>query len=495
MPSGYVCSHCGAPVSPAQNRCHQCGAEIDWEKAVGRVSYIRYLPAARRRRRRRRLLLAGVLLILMLSLGAWWGWRADGTQNRWRSGRQGLQHLRSGQLDAARRDFGRMVAVGEKQTPASSPTPAPSPTPAVPLAVQPPASPTATFTPAASSVPAPTSRPEPEPSRAQALIQLARKTGQQNPCGAADLLQQALDFEDAPAIEDLRQSMEARCQQLTVTPPIQLNSPLPAPPGQRIAYTAYDIPSGLYSIRTWNLNDRLFGSKLADWAMQPAFGPGGSLIFRSVRSDAPGIYLRSPGGDLRRITQGPDDRWPRWGPGGGQILFTSARRSPDESPHIYLVDIDTGVVEDLGSGQRADWSRTGQIIFSGCDAGGRNCGLWQMDPTSLQRTQLTAIPDDNAPAWSPDGRYAAFMSSGRGQGWDVFILNVQTGFIIPTASHPAQDGLPAWSPDGRSIAFLSNRDGDWGVYIWRLDDLTTSRLFFIGAELPNWQQAGLDWGS
>jgi Tol biopolymer transport system component len=53
---------------------------------------------------------------------------------------------------------------------------------------------------------------------------------------------------------------------------------------------------------------------------------------------------------------------------------------------------------------------------------------------------------------------------------------------------------PAWSPDGRAFAFLSNRDGEWGVYTWRLSDHATTKRFTIGPTLPNWQQAGLDWG-
>lgn len=504
MPSGYICSNCGAPVSPAQNRCHQCGAEIDWEKAVGRVSYITYLPDARkRRRRRRRVLLAGLFLTLALTLFLWWGWNTTWTQNHWRAWlgasayhnyQQGLQYLRNGQFDSAGRDFGRMISLREKHTPTPSPTPAPSLTPTVLLALQPPASPPASPTPTVSPAPSLTPTPRPQQNQVQALTQLARELGQQEPCRAADLLRQALDAEDSPDIENLRQTMLARCQQLTATPPVQLSSPLPTPPAQRIAYTRYDIASGIYSIQTWDMGDHLPGPKLMDRAMQPAFGPSGSLIYRSVATDSPGIYLRQPDGDTRRITKGPDDSWPRWGPGGQQIIFTSARRSPDGSPHLYLADISTRTVEDLGPGQHADWSRTGQIIFSDCDPGGQNCGLWQLDPSTLQRTQITPVPDDSNPVWSPDGRYVAFMSSSRGQSWDVFILDIQTGFIIPTATHPSEDGLPAWSPDGRAVAFLSNRDGDWAIYVWQLNDLTTTRLFPVGPELPNWQQAGLDWG-
>ena len=470
MPSGYICSNCGAPVSPAQNRCHQCGAEIDWEKAVGRTSYIDYLPDARKRRRkRRRVLLTGLLFLLALAALAWWGWNTGWMQ----TSHQSWQNS----------DLYRSVSFWEKQTPAPPLTPAPSPTPTSLPALQPAITPTSS--PAPTQNVTPTRPPAPDP--VQALVETARNLSQQDPCQAAELLQQALDIADTPDIESLRQESLARCR--------QQSSPLPTPPpSQRIAYTAYDIPSGLYSIRTWNLDDQQPGSKLMDWAMQPAFGPGGDLIYRSIQPDSPGVTLRQPDGVTRQITLGPDDSWPRWGPGGQQIIFTSAQRSADGSPHLYLVDTATQAVEELGPGRHADWSRTGQIIFSGCDAGGQNCGLWRLNPTTLQRTQVTTAPDDSNPVWSPDGAAVLFMSSSRGESWDIFILDIQTGAVTPTATHPAEDGLPAWSPDGRAFAFLSNRDGEWGVYTWRLSDHTTTKRFTIGPTLPNWQQAGLDWG-
>ena len=505
MPKGYICSNCGAPVSPAQNRCHQCGAEIDWEKAVGRVSYINYLPDERkRRRRRRRVLLTGVFFTLAVIIVAIWGWNEAWTQSYWRawlgteayrSYEQGVRNLRQGQFDEARGDFERMISLREKQTPAFSPTPAPALTPTPLLVIQPTEAPAATSPPTATSTPDFTPSPAPDENQALELVLAAQKLSEKDPCRAAELLQSALALQDLGWIEAMRQENQARCQQSNVTPP-QIASPLPtpAPSAQRIAYTAYDAASGAYAIQTWSLGDHLPGPSLMNNAMQPAFGPDGSLAYRSTDSEQPGVFLLYPDGGVRRITKGPDDSWPRWGPGGEQIIFTSAQRSPDGSPHIYLADINTRSVEDLGPGRHADWSRTGQIIFSGCDVGGEQCGLWRLDPTTLQRSPVTDIPDDSAPIWSPDGRYVVFMSSGRSESWDVFILDTETDFIIPTATHPAEDGLPVWSPDGRTIAFLSNRDGDWAVFAWRLDDLTTNRLFPVAPELPNWQQAGIDWG-
>ena len=39
-----------------------------------------------------------------------------------------------------------------------------------------------------------------------------------------------------------------------------------------------------------------------------------------------------------------------------------------------------------------------------------------------------------------------------------------TGLRNLTA-HPAQDTSPAWSPDGKKLAFVSTRDGGSDVYV------------------------------
>ncbi len=499
MPSGYVCSNCGAPLSPAQNRCHQCGVEIDWEKAVGRVSYISYLPAARRRRRRRRVGLTGLFLIIALGGILYWGWSNAGARRRlaswmdsdaYRSYQQSWRQMRSGQSASGPTPIPAIAVIAEQPTPA--PASAASPVPIPQSAAQPLATPVAES--AATSTP--TVASEDDAAQARALATEAQPLIPSHPCRAAELLQQAIDLADTPGIEALRQDAVARCSQLTATAIPQLSSPLPAPssPSQRIAFTAYDVASDRYSIRSWRLDDRLPGADLAVGAMQPAFGPEGAIAYRSGPSGSPGIFLLQADGSIRQLTKRRGDMWPRWAPDGRQILFTSATRSADGSPHIYLVDVATRAVEDLGPGQHADWSQVGGIIFHDCDLGGERCGLWLMDPLTLERGLVTDVPDDSNPVWSPDGRYVAFMSSGRSQSWDVFILDLDRNAIQPVASHPAEDGLPAWAPDSSAIAFLSNREGDWAIYAWRTNDLTTTPLFPVGAILPNWDQAGLDWG-
>src|SRR5262245_47280949 len=81
--------------------------------------------------------------------------------------------------------------------------------------------------------------------------------------------------------------------------------------------------------------------------------------------------------------------------------------------------------------------------------------------TSLQLT--SGSYDDSAPAWSPDGRYLAFVSNrtadpDSNQNTDVFVVPSTGGPLRTLVDLPGGDESPAFSPDGSLIAFLAGGD-------------------------------------
>jgi Tol biopolymer transport system component len=134
------------------------------------------------------------------------------------------------------------------------------------------------------------------------------------------------------------------------------------------------------------------------------------------------------------------------------------------------------------------WSPEGRIVYSGCL--GDACGIILMRADGSAPRQVAAGGTETNPEVSPDGRQVAFMSQRDGN-WEVYVADLEaSAAAIATGANlqrltrdPANDGLPAWSPDGRYLAFVSDRDGAWAVWLMRADGGGQRRLFAIGGPL------------
>lgn len=72
------------------------------------------------------------------------------------------------------------------------------------------------------------------------------------------------------------------------------------------------------------------------------------------------------------------------------------------------------------------------------------------------------------PAYSPDGRWIAYMSTADGD-FDIYAVSPATGERRQLTNAPERDGTPVWSPDGSRIAFQSFRDGHSQIYVMSAD--------------------------
>lgn len=158
--------------------------------------------------------------------------------------------------------------------------------------------------------------------------------------------------------------------------------------------------------------------------------------------------------------------------GEGKIAFTRfALDSPDE--RIFLINLDATGLTQLTS--EADMRERNpriapdgtKIAFARSLAEGQ-FDIYVMNPDGTGKMNLTNNPaDDDAPDWSPDGQFIAFMSIR--DGFDIYVMNSDGSGQTRLTEHPGDDMLPVWSPDGSSIAFVSNRDGDFKWWVMSAD--------------------------
>lgn len=621
----YTCSRCNADLQPAQTHCLACGSEIAWGEPAPRVriiSRLAKLGPPRGPRLRGLLLTSGVLFAAMLALllTGLWGLERGLQERQAMIGavtlahyRQGVLHLIEGRAEAARDEFGQIVALQPVRTPTPTPTliptTGPTPTPAAtPTHILPTATPRIDSLPAEQALAliqaaldagewrqaieqlhALTERdPGYQPGllgqmlfnahynlalqyeaagdidgaalelskalhlrpgntaalKLQRAIQLYRSgeaalgqdweaaiaafselyasdpgfldtpdqlfrayTGladslrRSDPCAAFERYQLALQLQRDPQVRAKLEDARLRCAALTPdagedsTPPGNGEGSV-APLRGQIAFTSFDSARTYHSTQIWQVEAQTPGLVIAPHTLQPHFGPDGQIVARATAPTRFGLTsFPQPGSEGERLTTDAGDSLPRWSPDGNEILFQSESRSPGQAMHLYLLDLASGEVTDLGSGRDGAWSPDGgRIVYNGCDAAtGQRCGLWLLERAGGERRQLTTVASDSKPDWSPDGNLIVFMSAGRSSSWDIFVADAENGNIPLFSLGETNDGLPTWSPDSSAVAFLSDREGEWAVLVWRLSDLTVERLFAVPGPLPTWQEAGLDW--
>ncbi len=111
-----------------------------------------------------------------------------------------------------------------------------------------------------------------------------------------------------------------------------------------------------------------------------------------------------------------------------------------------------------------------------------NSDVWVVPVEGGEAIQMTSSPGtDSSPAWSPDGKWLAFVSTRGGNGPQIYLLPADGGEAKPLINLGGGASGPVWSNDGTKVLFVSEVWPDGDESAARLKDLadgpTNARVY------------------
>ncbi len=231
--------------------------------------------------------------------------------------------------------------------------------------------------------------------------------------------------------------------------------PSPSPTRSGFAYT-HRIAGGLPYIMIQNWRRTTY-QYLTD-GEHAAWSPDGTRIaFRRTEAGRTDIWsiLADGSANAVRLTgnlpDGTVSERPAWSPSGDQIVFaaSNARNGSD----LWIMNADGSGLRRLANGAQARYSEPtwhgDRIVFTRHTATDTSDLFWiHVNGASVQ--QLTALGGAQMPAWSPDGRWIAFVVRDNPfEIGDIFVVPPTGGEARPLSLRsdgPDGGGLnPAWT--------------------------------------------------
>ena len=182
---------------------------------------------------------------------------------------------------------------------------------------------------------------------------------------------------------------------------------------------------------------------------------------------------------------------PRFNPTNQLVTYMSYFKN---MPRVYLLDIETGVQEVVGSFPGMTFaprfSPNGKKIIMSFAKDG-NSDIYTMDLETRLVEKITNHPSiDTSPSYSPDGKFICFNSDRSGV-QQIYVMRNDGTQVKRITFGKGLYGTPVWSPRGDLIAFTKVRKGRFYIGVMRADG-TGERLLTENfyQEAPSWSPNG-----
>ena len=229
--------------------------------------------------------------------------------------------------------------------------------------------------------------------------------------------------------------------------------------------------------------------------ISPVWSPDGrSIAFSSWRTNFQDIYVLFPygGPELQNPTKGNANKQnylPAWSPDGSKLAFTSSR---DGQPEIYVMNKDGSGVQRLTNHPNIDvtptWAPTGaQLAFVSDRTGTPQIYIINADGTGLQQISRESAAD--RPTWSPAPLNEIAYSARAGGGNIIKVFDFATRSTRALTDNIGNNESPAFSPNGRHVAFVSSRAGKEQIFTIHRDGSGLRQITRTGTNrYPHWSK-------
>jgi len=224
----------------------------------------------------------------------------------------------------------------------------------------------------------------------------------------------------------------------------------------------------------------------------PRWSPDGRAIaYTSYRHGPGNIFISNIyQGTLEELTKGSSESWlPAWSPDGTRVAFSSPR---DGNAEIYVVNRDGSNLRRITNNPAIDttptWSPSGtQIAFVSDRSGTPQIYIVGADGLGLQKVTSEAYAD--RPTWSPAPYNEIAFTARTGPGNDIKVKDLASGQVRQLTFGEGTNESPAFAPNGRHIAFMSTRSGKSQIFIMARDGKNVKQVTKSGNNYqPDWSK-------